>query len=376
MPLDGRDMKNPGLPFSLYPSLMSLYKSSSFDSYDRSIGRSWNFVWIFNACAEGITQFGPMQSLELYKNQTDPVFVSGPFSHLSTTHNQLLSAVLFVIFALLTYFVHGPYVALSQTNALLYASSYLLSPFLTSNHRSTWFICVSNNASNCPRSLDGTYIWPSLYMFFDWICILSCQKTIDLRDYPNHTFASDDDTDTQTVFEAERPATLDGGAEQISNNSIKVCPSSNLKAGFRIQISISRISWSSFANLFLGSGIPTVEHLSPSNLLSIRRVRGNLWLATHQSTKGTREARVSVDIAINFNLANRPEQPYLSPYYNPPLSMYHMSHAQYLDVLAHIWPELEQDLAIRVVLFSLRYTGGMLIAALALTLTYWQSLKV
>lgn len=46
-------------------------------------------------------------------------------------------------------------------------------------------------------------------------------KTIDLRDHPNHTFVSDDDTDRQTVFKAERPATLDGGAEQISNNSIK-----------------------------------------------------------------------------------------------------------------------------------------------------------
>jgi len=83
------------------------------------------------------------------------------------------------------------------------------------------------------------------------------QKTIDLRDYPNHALASDDDTDTETIF-GERPATLGGEAEQISNNSIKVCPSLNFKAGFRIQIPISRIFCSSFANLFLGNGIPKV----------------------------------------------------------------------------------------------------------------------
>jgi len=45
-------------------------------------------------------------------------------------------------------------------------------------------------------------------------------KTIDLR---GNAFwdAFDEDGETQTTFETERPTTLDCGAEQASNNSIK-----------------------------------------------------------------------------------------------------------------------------------------------------------
>ena len=55
--------------------------------------------------------------------------------------------------------------------------------------------------------------------------IISCQKTIDLRDNSKNALGDvvDEDADTQTIFEAERPATFDHGAEQTSNNSIKVC---------------------------------------------------------------------------------------------------------------------------------------------------------
>ena len=45
---------------------------------------------------------------------------------------------------------------------------------------------------------------------------------MDLRDSSKDALvdASDEDVDTQTIFEAER---LDHGTEQTSNNSIKVC---------------------------------------------------------------------------------------------------------------------------------------------------------
>jgi hypothetical protein len=62
-------------------------------------------------------------------------------------------------------------------------------------------------------------------MYFWLISIISCQKTIDLRDNSKNAFGDviDEDADTQTIFEAERPASFNHGAEQTSNNSIKVC---------------------------------------------------------------------------------------------------------------------------------------------------------
>ena len=64
---------------------------------------------------------------------------------------------------------------------------------------------------------------------FGWLLHHSPQKTIGLSDNQK-TFrdARDEDVDTQTIFEVERPATFDygAGAEQASGNLFKVCTSS------------------------------------------------------------------------------------------------------------------------------------------------------
>lgn len=53
-----------------------------------------------------------------------------------------------------------------------------------------------------------------------------CQKTIDLRHSSmDDEFVGDrgEDVDSQTIFEAERPATFDPVAEQTKTSPVKVC---------------------------------------------------------------------------------------------------------------------------------------------------------
>ena len=72
------------------------------------------------------------------------------------------------------------------------------------------------------------YIWRRPNLLYILVDFISCQTTIDLRDNQRNIFedAYDEDSDTQTIFEAERPATFDCGAKQATNTSSKVCPPS------------------------------------------------------------------------------------------------------------------------------------------------------
>jgi hypothetical protein len=64
-----------------------------------------------------------------------------------------------------------------------------------------------------------------LSVYFLSTYIISYQRTIDLRENSKDAFEDvfDGNPDTQTIFEADRPATFDHGIEKSSNNSIKVC---------------------------------------------------------------------------------------------------------------------------------------------------------
>lgn len=154
--------------------------------------------------------------LALFKN---PSFLpQGPFSTFPpTSHCIQISSSLFSLLLLWIIFVH----ALSQTNAIFHARSYIWLPFSAAKHHAIWLRRGSKDAFNYSRLPDGKYIWRPIA----WLYIISWQTTIDLRDDSKDALvdASDEATDTQTIFEAERLATFEHIAEQTSNNSIKVC---------------------------------------------------------------------------------------------------------------------------------------------------------
>jgi hypothetical protein len=104
--------------------------------------------------------------------------------------------------------------------------------------------------------------------------IISYQKTIDLRENSKDAFEDvfDGNADTQTIFEADRPATFDHGAEKSNNNSIKVC-------------TLITVHWTSYSHsyqwillLFIRKFVPykrNLDSLSPSSTRCISCGRGN-----------------------------------------------------------------------------------------------------
>ena len=163
-------------------------------------------------------------------------FASGPFSHFSPNFSlpRLYIQILTVFFRVLysrsfdLFRLRTLCSSWNCANQCRLSHSFL--HLVTILHFQPLFNLIHMCLLRCfqPPKIPWWYIWrrPSLlYILVDFI---SCQKTIDLRDNQRNIFedAYEEDSDTQTIFEAERPGTFDCGAKQASNTSIKVCPPS------------------------------------------------------------------------------------------------------------------------------------------------------
>ena len=96
---------------------------------------------------------------------------------------------------------------------------------LTSGHHSYRPSTIQLSPAVPPTAPDFLMvcIWPSL-LHFRRFQPMYCQKTIRHSSMDDE-FVGDcgEDVDSQTIFEAERPATIDPVAEQTKTSPVKVC---------------------------------------------------------------------------------------------------------------------------------------------------------